>query len=133
MAALEARDYAALENPSLLRFLVDMRGADVTQAQLVPLRPAPARRRHRRPSPFRFYALVDSCASWGFEPASAAAGGAAPGSGAQGSDARAAGAAGLQRDDLMTMMIAGHETTAAMLTCAPPPPLEQIAGLAHNG
>lgn len=54
--ALEARDYSKLENPSLLRFLVDMRGADATQTQL--------------------------------------------------------------RDDLMTMMIAGHETTAAMLTWA---------------
>jgi hypothetical protein len=125
VAALEARDYAALENPSLLRFLVDMRGADVTQAQLVLLRPAPARRSRRRPGPFRFYAfLVDPHASWGFEPAGPAAGGAALGSGAQGSDAGAAGAAGaagLQRDDLMTMMIAGHETTAAMLTCAPLP------------
>ncbi|EKX43116.1 cytochrome P450 [Guillardia theta CCMP2712] len=51
---LQKRDYDALENPSLLRFLVDMRGADATERQL--------------------------------------------------------------RDDLMTMMIAGHETTAALLT-----------------
>lgn len=51
---LEKRDYAELENPSLLRFLVDMRGEDVSGTQL--------------------------------------------------------------RDDLMTMLIAGHETTAAVLT-----------------
>jgi cytochrome P450 len=51
---LEKRDYSNLENPSLLRFLVDMRGENTTSTQL--------------------------------------------------------------RDDLMTMLIAGHETTAAMLT-----------------
>lgn len=51
---LESRDYSSMENPSLLRFLVDMRGEDCTSKQL--------------------------------------------------------------RDDLMTMLIAGHETTAAMLT-----------------
>lgn len=51
---LEARDYASLENPSLLRFLVDLRGADTSEAQL--------------------------------------------------------------RDDLMTLLIAGHETTAAVVT-----------------
>jgi cytochrome P450 len=51
---LEKRDYSKMENPSLLRFLVDMRGEDTTSVQL--------------------------------------------------------------RDDLMTMLIAGHETTAAMLT-----------------
>lgn len=53
---LEKRDYDSMENPSLLRFLVDMRGEDCTSKQL--------------------------------------------------------------RDDLMTMMIAGHETTAAVLTWA---------------
>lgn len=52
--ALERRDYDSLEDPSLLRFLVDMRGSDATEKQL--------------------------------------------------------------RDDLMTMLIAGHETTAALLT-----------------
>jgi len=51
---LEARDYSKMKNPSLLRFLVDMRGEDTTSTQL--------------------------------------------------------------RDDLMTMLIAGHETTAALLT-----------------
>jgi cytochrome P450 len=51
---LESRDYSKMENPSLLRFLVDMRGEEVTSTQL--------------------------------------------------------------RDDLMTMLIAGHETTAAVLT-----------------
>lgn len=51
---LENRDYEKIENPSLLRFLVDMRGEDTTSTQL--------------------------------------------------------------RDDLMTMLIAGHETTAAVLT-----------------
>lgn len=51
---LEKRDYSVMDNPSLLRFLVDMRGEDTTSVQL--------------------------------------------------------------RDDLMTMLIAGHETTAAMLT-----------------
>ena len=51
---LENRDYATMENASLLRFLVDMRGEDTTSKQL--------------------------------------------------------------RDDLMTMLIAGHETTAAVLT-----------------
>ena len=51
---LERRDYATMENPSLLRFLVDMRGENTTSKQL--------------------------------------------------------------RDDLMTMLIAGHETTAALLT-----------------
>jgi len=51
---LENRDYSKMENPSLLRFLVDMRGEDTTSTQL--------------------------------------------------------------RDDLMTMLIAGHETTAAVLT-----------------
>ena len=51
---LEKRDYASMENPSLLRFLVDMRGENTTSKQL--------------------------------------------------------------RDDLMTMLIAGHETTAAILT-----------------
>eukprot|EP01042_Synura_sphagnicola_P003493 gene3493-4340_t len=50
------RNYDAMENPSLLRFLVDMRGEDTTSVQL--------------------------------------------------------------RDDLMTMLIAGHETTAAVLTWA---------------
>lgn len=54
IADLESRDYATMENPSLLRFLVDMRGEDTTSKQL--------------------------------------------------------------RDDLMTMLIAGHETTAAVLT-----------------
>ena len=53
---LEARDYSKMENPSLLRFLVDMRGEESTSVQL--------------------------------------------------------------RDDLMTMLIAGHETTAAVLTWA---------------
>ncbi|MQL84683.1 hypothetical protein Taro_017190, partial [Colocasia esculenta] len=51
---LQKRDYSALKDASLLRFLVDMRGADVDDRQL--------------------------------------------------------------RDDLMTMLIAGHETTAAVLT-----------------
>ena len=51
---LQNRDYSKVKDPSLLRFLVPMRGADVTDAQL--------------------------------------------------------------RDDLMTMLIAGHETTAAVLT-----------------
>ena len=51
---LEARNYADVKDPSLLRFLVDMRGADINNKQL--------------------------------------------------------------RDDLMTMLIAGHETTAAVLT-----------------
>jgi cytochrome P450 len=53
---LQQRDYTKMENPSLLRFLVDMRGESVTSQQL--------------------------------------------------------------RDDLMTMLIAGHETTAAVLTWA---------------
>jgi len=53
---LEKRDYANVKDPSLLRFLVDMRGADMDNKQL--------------------------------------------------------------RDDLMTMLIAGHETTAAVLTWA---------------
>jgi cytochrome P450 len=53
---LESRDYSRMENPSLLRFLVDMRGENATSQQL--------------------------------------------------------------RDDLMTMLVAGHETTAAMLTWA---------------
>jgi cytochrome P450 len=53
---LESRDYSTMENASLLRFLVDMRGEDTTSKQL--------------------------------------------------------------RDDLMTMLIAGHETTAAVLTWA---------------
>lgn len=52
--ALQARDYSRVEDASLLRFLVDMRDADLEQKQL--------------------------------------------------------------RDDLMTMLIAGHETTAAVLT-----------------
>mmetsp|Transcript_11015 Transcript_11015/g.32867 ORF Transcript_11015/g.32867 Transcript_11015/m.32867 type:complete len:608 (+) Transcript_11015:40-1863(+) len=52
--ALEARDYDAMENPSLLRFLVDQRGEEASSTQL--------------------------------------------------------------RDDLMTMLIAGHETTASALT-----------------
>lgn len=51
---LEQRNYAELKDPSMLRFLVDMRGADIDNKQL--------------------------------------------------------------RDDLMTMLIAGHETTAAVLT-----------------
>ena len=51
---LENRDYSKLENQSLLRFLVDMRGEEASSSQL--------------------------------------------------------------RDDLMTMLIAGHETTAAVLT-----------------
>jgi len=54
--ALAARDYANVADPSLLRFLVDARGADLGDTQL--------------------------------------------------------------RDDLMTMLIAGHETTAAVLTWA---------------
>lgn len=54
VADLESRDYTKMENPSLLRFLVDMRGEESTSQQL--------------------------------------------------------------RDDLMTMLIAGHETTAALLT-----------------
>lgn len=53
---LENRDYKNMANPSLLRFLVDMRGEDTTTSQL--------------------------------------------------------------RDDLMTMLIAGHETTASALTWA---------------
>ena len=53
---LERRDYDNVKDPSLLRFLVDMRGADIDNKQL--------------------------------------------------------------RDDLMTMLIAGHETTAAVLTWA---------------
>jgi len=53
---LEKRNYEKVEDPSLLRFLVDMRGADMDNKQL--------------------------------------------------------------RDDLMTMLIAGHETTAAVLTWA---------------
>eukprot|EP01039_Chlorochromonas_danica_P009029 gene9029-9964_t len=53
---LENRDYETMANPSLLRFLVDMRGEDVTSHQL--------------------------------------------------------------RDDLMTMLVAGHETTAAVLNWA---------------
>lgn len=53
---LEKRNYAEVQDPSLLRFLVDMRGADITDKIL--------------------------------------------------------------RDDLMTMLIAGHETTAAVLTWA---------------
>lgn len=53
---LQARDYANVKDPSLLRFLVDMRGEDTTGKQL--------------------------------------------------------------RDDLMTFLIAGHETTAAALTWA---------------
>lgn len=56
LADLEARDYANVKDPSLLRFLVDMRGEKTTNAQL--------------------------------------------------------------RDDLVTMLIAGHETTAAVLTWA---------------
>merc|ERR1711865_1137346 len=51
---LEKRNYAEAEDPSMLRFLVDMRGADIDNKQL--------------------------------------------------------------RDDLMTMLVAGHETTAAVLT-----------------
>lgn len=51
---LEKRNYAEVEDPSMLRFLVDMRGADIDNKQL--------------------------------------------------------------RDDLMTMLVAGHETTAAVLT-----------------
>jgi cytochrome P450 family 97 subfamily B polypeptide 3 len=53
---LEKRDYSKIENPSLLRFLVDMRGEESSSKQL--------------------------------------------------------------RDDLMTMLVAGHETTAAVLTWA---------------
>ena len=56
LAELEARDYANVKDPSLLRFLVDMRGESTTNAQL--------------------------------------------------------------RDDLLPMLIAGHETTAAVLTWA---------------
>lgn len=56
IAELERRDYANVKDPSLLRFMVDMRGADIDNKQL--------------------------------------------------------------RDDLMTMLIAGHETTAAVLTWA---------------
>jgi cytochrome P450 family 97 subfamily B polypeptide 3 len=56
IAELESRNYENVKDPSLLRFLVDMRGADLDNKQL--------------------------------------------------------------RDDLMTMMIAGHETTAAVLTWA---------------
>ena len=51
---LESRNYAESDDPSMLRFLVDMRGADIDNKQI--------------------------------------------------------------RDDLMTMLIAGHETTAAVLT-----------------
>ena len=54
MEALQARDYSKIKDPSLLRFLVDSRGEDISNKQL--------------------------------------------------------------RDDLMTMLIAGHETTAAVLT-----------------
>eukprot|EP00746_Dinoflagellata_sp_MGD_P076692 gnl/MRDRNA2_/MRDRNA2_308578_c0_seq1.p1 gnl/MRDRNA2_/MRDRNA2_308578_c0~~gnl/MRDRNA2_/MRDRNA2_308578_c0_seq1.p1 ORF type:complete len:291 (-),score=52.68 gnl/MRDRNA2_/MRDRNA2_308578_c0_seq1:20-892(-) len=54
--ALQNRDYASMENPSMLRFMVDTRDVDVTCTQL--------------------------------------------------------------RDDLMTMLIAGHETTASALTWA---------------
>ena len=61
--ALAARDYGRVTDPSLLRFLVDARGADLGDTQL--------------------------------------------------------------RDDLMTMLIAGHETTAAVLTWA-------LAALATN-
>lgn len=53
---LEKRNYAEVDDPSMLRFLVDMRGADIDNKQL--------------------------------------------------------------RDDLMTMLVAGHETTAAVLTWA---------------
>ena len=53
---LENRNYANVKDPSMLRFLVDMRGADIDNKQL--------------------------------------------------------------RDDLMTMLVAGHETTAAVLTWA---------------
>ena len=56
IAELEKRNYAEVEDPSMLRFLVDMRGADIDNKQL--------------------------------------------------------------RDDLMTMLVAGHETTAAVLTWA---------------
>ena len=56
VSELENRDYSQMENQSLLRFLVDMRGEESTSRQL--------------------------------------------------------------RDDLMTMLIAGHETTAAVLTWA---------------
>ena len=56
LAQLEAQDYDNVADPSLLRFLVDLRGESTTNAQL--------------------------------------------------------------RDDLMTMLIAGHETTAAVLTWA---------------
>jgi cytochrome P450 family 97 subfamily B polypeptide 3 len=55
-AWLQARDYANIRDPSLLRFLADMRGEDLSSSQL--------------------------------------------------------------RDDLMTFLIAGHETTAAVLTWA---------------
>mmetsp|Transcript_14204 Transcript_14204/g.29062 ORF Transcript_14204/g.29062 Transcript_14204/m.29062 type:complete len:560 (-) Transcript_14204:475-2154(-) len=54
IASLEQRDYSSIENPSLLRFLVDLQGADVSEKQL--------------------------------------------------------------KDDLMTLLIAGHETTAAVVT-----------------
>jgi cytochrome P450 len=54
--ALQEQDYSSMENPSLLKFMVDMRDEDVTSTQL--------------------------------------------------------------RDDLMTMLIAGHETTASALTWA---------------
>jgi cytochrome P450 len=54
LAEMEGRDYAQVEDASLLRFLVDIRGDEATGEQL--------------------------------------------------------------RDDLMTMLIAGHETTAAVLT-----------------
>eukprot|EP01024_Parvocaulis_polyphysoides_P020293 TRINITY_DN19432_c0_g1_i2.p1 TRINITY_DN19432_c0_g1~~TRINITY_DN19432_c0_g1_i2.p1 ORF type:complete len:613 (+),score=102.56 TRINITY_DN19432_c0_g1_i2:96-1934(+) len=56
LEALQNRDYSKVNDPSLLRFLVDLRGEDATDKQL--------------------------------------------------------------RDDLMTMLIAGHETTAAVLTWA---------------
>ena len=56
IAELENRDYSKMANPSLLRFMVDMRGEETTSTQL--------------------------------------------------------------RDDLMTMLIAGHETTASALTWA---------------
>ena len=56
LADLEARDYDKVEDASMLRFLVDLRGEEATDKQL--------------------------------------------------------------RDDLMTMLVAGHETTAAVLTWA---------------
>ena len=56
LADLEARDYDKVKDPSMLRFLVDLRGEEATDKQL--------------------------------------------------------------RDDLMTMLVAGHETTAAVLTWA---------------